>query len=308
MTTDVAIVGAGPAGITAAIYALRAGIDVTVFEKNIYGGQTSIIENIENYPGFLRISGPDFSNALYEQAKNFGAKFVFSEVTDVDFSSEEKILKTSSGKTISAKSVIISNGLKRRTLGCIGEKEFFGKGVSYCATCDGAFFKDKSVAVVGGGNTALEDALYLSNICKNVAIIVRKNTFRAENILVQSVNNTENISVIFESNVKKIIGEKVVQKITIENKNFEISEIKIDGVFIAIGYEPDSKIYQGKIKIDDYGYFVAGEDCETSVEGVFVAGDCRAKPLRQIATAISDGAVAGSSASKFVMMKKLNSK
>lgn len=304
---DVIIIGAGPAGLTAAIYALRAGLDVTVCEKNIYGGQVSIIDEIENYPGFVKISGVDFSNALYEQVVNLGAKFVFSEVTGVDFSGEEKCVSTSSEGDIYASSVIIANGLKRRLLGCKGELEFAGKGVSYCATCDGAFFKGKSVIVVGGGNTALEDSLYLSNICSKVTMVVRKDLFRGENYLVEEVNNTENIEILFESNLKEIAGKNFVESVTISTKDNETIDMNVDGVFIAIGYQPDNEIYKNHIKMNASGYFIADETCETDVEGVYVAGDCRIKPLRQIITAAADGAMAGNRAASFVL-RQISSK
>lgn len=297
---DLAVIGAGPAGITAAIYALRAGLSVAVCEKNVYGGQTSIIENIENYPGIEKISGFDFAEILFNQAKNFGAKFIFDEVNKVDLKSEIKKINFKNREPLEAKTVVIANGLKRRLLGCKGEKEFAGRGVSYCATCDGAFFKDKKVAVVGGGNTALEDALYLANICTEVMLIVRKDHFRAENFLVNTVKNKENIKVCFESRIEEIIGDKKVEKIKIIFKDSQ--EIKdIDGVFIAIGYEPDNEIYRGQIEMTENGYFVADESCKTSAEGVYVAGDCRIKPLRQIVTAVSDGAVAGSHAASLVI-------
>lgn len=297
---DLVVIGAGPAGITAAIYALRAGLSVAVCEKNVYGGQTSIIENIENYPGIEKISGFDFASILFNQAKNFGAKFIFDEVTQVDLKSEIKKINFKNREVLEAKTVVIANGLKRRLLGCKGEKEFAGRGVSYCATCDGAFFKDKKVAVVGGGNTALEDALYLANICSEVTLIVRKDHFRAENFLVNAVENKGNIKTCFESRIEEIIGEKKVQKIKITSKD-DSNTKEIDGVFIAIGYEPDNEIYRGQIEMTENGYFVADESCKTSAEGVYVAGDCRIKPLRQITTAVADGAVAGSSAASFVI-------
>ncbi len=296
---DVVIIGAGPAGLTAAIYARRAGLSVDIIEKNIYGGQTAIIDTIENYPGFKKISGFEFSTVLHDQVKNLGAEFTFSQVKEVDFSGVEKYLTMSDGKTISALSVVIANGLKRRELGCRGEKQFLGRGVSYCATCDGAFFKDKTVIVVGGGNTALEDALYLSNICKNVTLIVRKNHFRAEKTLSDAVFEKENIDVKFNTNVKEILGEKVVNKVVLNcEENEEI--FSVDGVFIAVGYYPDNDIFKGKINMDASGYFIAGEDCNTNIPGVFVAGDCRVKPLRQIATAVADGAVAGNAAASYI--------
>ena len=304
MNIDVAIIGGGPAGITAAIYAARAGLKVVVCEKNIYGGQTSIIDTIENYPGISKVSGADFSNALYEQCTRFGVEFVFGEVTKVDFKNDKKILFLSDGKNIEAKSIIIANGLQRRLLGCKGEKEFFGKGVSYCATCDGAFFKGKKVAVVGGGNTALEDALYLANICEKVTIIVRKDYFRGEKYLTEMVKKTPNIEVMFESNIKEIKGTKSVESVLISVSGEDDVNLLIDGVFIAIGYKPENEMYAIDIEVDENGYFVAGEDCKTKIPGVFVAGDCRKKPLRQITTAVADGAVCGNNAAKFILESK----
>ncbi len=305
---DTVIIGAGPAGLTAAIYALRAGLDVTVCEKNIYGGQISTINTIENYPGFSKISGVDFSNAIYEQVVNLGAKFIFSEVIGLELSPEEKCVITSSEGDIYAKAVIIANGLKRKLLGCKGENEFSGKGVSYCATCDGAFFRGKSVIVVGGGNTALEDALYLSNICKKVTVIVRKNYFRGENFLVEQVNNTENIEILFGSNLKEISGKNFVESVVISKNDGDAISMKVDGVFIAIGYRPDNEIYKNKIEMNESEYFIADETCETNIAGVYVAGDCRVKPLRQIVTAVADGAVAGSRAASFVLRQMYSKK
>ena len=299
MVSDITIIGAGPAGITAAVYAARAGFKVVIVEKNIYGGQSSIIENIENYPGFLKISGADFAEVLYKQAKNFGVEFVFGEAVNVDFSGNMKKIVISDNNEIISKSVIIANGLKRRTLGCLGEKEFTGRGVSYCATCDGAFFKNKSVLVVGGGNTALEDALYLSGICKDVTIIVRKGNFRGEKILVDSVEKTDNIKISFNSVVKEIRGSKKVESVVLCDDDGN-KVLNVDGVFIAIGYQPSNEIYSGKIDINESGYFSSDENCETNVKGVYVAGDCRVKSLRQIATAVGDGAVAGNAAAAFV--------
>lgn len=304
MITDVAIIGGGPAGITAGIYAARAGLNVVICEKNIYGGQTSIIDNIENYPGISKISGVDFSNALYEQCTKFGVKFIFGEVAKVDLKNDKKVLFLSDGNDIESKSVIIANGLQRRLLGCKGEKEFSGKGVSYCATCDGAFFKGKKVAVVGGGNTALEDALYLANICDQVTMIVRKNYFRGEKYLVEAVQKTPNIEVMFESNIKEIRGTKTVESALISRLGEDDVDLNLDGVFIAIGYQPKNEIYAHDIVIDENGYFVAGEDCSTKISGVFVAGDCRKKALRQITTAVSDGAVCGNNAAKFILESK----
>lgn len=297
---DIVIIGAGPAGLTAAIYALRAGVKVTVCESEIYGGQASIIDKIENYPGFASITGMEFSSSIYDQVKKLGGEFNFSRVIEVDLNSDIKSLKLSNGELLEAKSVIFANGLKRRVLGCTGEKEFIGKGVSYCATCDGAFFKSKNVVVVGGGNTALEDALYLSNICKEVTLVVRKDKFRGEAYLVKDVNERSNIRVLFNTNVKEIFGEETVNKVSFINSEGKLWDEKVDGVFIAIGYQPDCEIYKGQIAMNEKGYFLADETCETNLSGVYVAGDCRVKALRQIVTAVADGAVAGNKAAEYV--------
>lgn len=304
---DVLIIGAGPAGLTAAIYARRAGLSVGIVEKNVYGGQTAIIDTIENYPGFKKISGFEFSTVLYDQVKNLGAEFIFNQVSEVDFSGVEKTMVMSDGKIASALTIIVANGLKRRKLGCRGEDKFLGRGVSYCATCDGAFFKDKTVIVVGGGNTALEDSLYLSNICKKVILAVRKDCFRAEKTLSDAVFRRTNIDVKFNTCVKEILGEKVVNGVVLNCGESEES-VAADGVFIAIGYQPDNEIFRNKIDMNEPGYFIAGEDCKTNIPGVFVAGDCRVKPLRQIATAVSDGAVAGNAAASYVSALVLENK
>ena len=297
---DLVVIGAGPAGLTAAIYALRAGLSVTVCEKNVYGGQTSIIENIENYPGIEKISGFDFANIIFNQAKNFGAQFIFDEVTKVELRSKIKKINLKNRGELEAKTVVIAGGLKRRLLGCKGEKEFTGRGVSYCATCDGAFFKGKKVAVVGGGNTALEDALYLANICEEVTLIVRKGNFRGERILAEAVETKENIQIYFESPIEEIIGEKKVEKIKILLKDsLKIKEV--DGIFIAIGYEPVNEIYRGQVEMTEKGYFISDESCKTLLEGVYVAGDCKEKELRQITTAVADGSVAGNKAASLII-------
>ena len=300
---DIVIIGAGPAGLTAAIYALRAGAKVTVCESEIYGGQASIIDKIENYPGFASITGMEFSSSIYDQVRKLGGEFNFSRVIEVDLNSDIKSLKLSNGELLEAKSVIVANGLKRRILGCTGEKEFIGKGVSYCATCDGAFFKSKKVVVVGGGNTALEDALYLSNICKEVTLVVRKDKFRGEAYLVNDMNERSNIKVLFNTNVKEISGEEAVNRVSFINSEGKCWDQEIDGVFIAIGYQPDCEIYKGQINMNEKGYFLADETCETNIAGVYVAGDCRIKALRQIVTAVADGAVAGNKAAEYVRRK-----
>lgn len=298
---DVIIIGAGPAGLTAALYAARAGFSVLVFEKNIYGGQVATTDEVENYPAIEHISGADFSTNLYNQVVSQNVKVLFEEVKRVDFSSEAKKVFTDVGE-YEAKTVIIANGVKRRELGCKGEKEFSGRGVSYCATCDGAFFKGKDVVVVGAGNTALEDALFLANICKSVTILVRNDKIRGEKILFEAVKSKSNIVLKFNTTVSEIGGVsesvsfvRVLDKISKKETNLNVS-----AVFIAIGLMPDNAIFSDFIKLDESGYILSDESCLTDVSGVFVAGDTRKKSLRQIITAEADGAVAAANISKFL--------
>ncbi len=299
---DVLIIGAGPAGLTAALYALRAGLRVTILEKSIYGGQVSITDVVENYPGIESISGIELAKSMYEQVTKLCCKIIFETARAVELNSDVKKVRTAS-KELEAKTLIIANGLKRRTLGCKGEEEFSGRGVSYCATCDGNLYKDKDVIIVGGGNTALEDALYLSNICKSVKLVVRKNLFRGEKYLIDSVHKKDNIECLMESKIAEIKGERAVKSVVIRTGADKIKELEVSGVFIAIGYEPDNKIYEGQLDLDKNGYFISNEECKTNIEGVYVAGDCRLKPLRQIVTAVSDGAIAGTDAIRFVLSK-----
>ena len=297
---DIIIIGAGPAGITAAIYALRAGVSVTIFDRNLYGGQAAITAQIENYPAIKSITGAMFAQKLYQQAIDLNANILFEEVTSVDFSDAFQTITTNKN-TYTAKTVIVATGVKRRELNCEGEKEFAGKGVSYCATCDGAFFRNKNVVVVGGGNTALEDALFLSNQCKNVTLIHRRDTFRAEKYLVDAVLSRDNITILYDSNVKNINGNHVVNAIDVyHTKQNQITTIETDGIFIAIGYEPDNEMVSHYLNVNTEGYIVSNEYCHTNIEGVFVAGDTRTKPLRQIITACADGAVAGVSAVSYI--------
>ena len=241
-----------------------------------------------------------FAQKLYQQAIDLNANILFEEVTSVDFSDAFQTITTNKN-TYTAKTVIVATGVKRRELNCEGEKEFAGKGVSYCATCDGAFFRNKNVVVVGGGNTALEDALFLSNQCKNVTLIHRRDTFRAEKYLVDAVLSRDNITILYDSNVKSINGNHVVNAIDVyHTKQNQITTIETDGVFIAIGYEPDNEMVSHYLNVNTEGYIVSNEYCHTNIEGVFVAGDTRTKPLRQIITACADGAVAGVSAVSYI--------
>ncbi len=296
--TDFIIIGAGPAGITAAIYALRAGISIIVFDGNLYGGQAAITSQIENYPAILSISGAAFAQKLYEQAKEFHADIKFEKVISVNLLDNPKTVTTTKN-TYSAKTILIATGVKRRTLNCEGEKEFTGKGVSYCATCDGAFFRNKEVMIVGGGNTALEDALFLSNQCQKVTLVHRRNRFRAEKTLIDAVLARKNINILYDTQVVKINGNQTVTSAEISNKGQKVT-MPISGIFIAIGYEPDNAMFSD-LEINAEGYIVADESCCTNLKGVFVAGDTRTKPLRQIVTACADGAVAAVNAVSYLL-------
>lgn len=298
--TDILIIGAGPAGLTSAIYALRAGLSVTILDKFMYGGQVAISDKIENYPGFKEITGYELSVKLYEQVVQLGAEVKFDEVVKVKLDSKIKHVITDQ-EDCTAKSVIIASGAKRKKLGCPGEKDLTGKGVSYCATCDGAFFKGKDVIVVGGGNTALEDAIYLSAICKKVILIHRKNNFRAEKFLVDSILQRNNIEIKYECIVQEINGQNKVTSATIKNLvEKQTYNIDTSAVFISIGTEPDIGFVKDILPTDQNGYIIASEDCVCPIPGIFIAGDCRTKPLRQIVTATSDGAVAAFQAINYI--------
>ena len=298
--TDVMIIGAGTAGMTAAIYAARAGLKTLVLDKGFYGGQITAATDIENYPGIERISGIDFSQKLYEQAQSLGAEFLFDPVERLEAQPGAFSAHTPNGIRVSS-TVIAAPGAQRRKLGCPGEEKLTGRGVSYCATCDGAFFRGKTVAVSGGGNTALEDALFLSNICSSVYLIHRRSEFRAEKYLQDAVLKKDNIIPVMESNVTAVLGEERVQAVTVENKNTsDLREVAVDGLFVAIGLAPDTDLFSPLTDLDRDGYFVAGEDCRTKVPGLFVAGDARRKPLRQLITAAADGAVAATQAAEYL--------
>lgn len=298
--TDIIIIGAGCAGLTAAIYAQRAGLRTVLLEEHFYGGQIAISNEIENYPAIPSITGPELAQQIYGQAESLGAQIRFETVTQVELSASPKVVMTHADR-YEARAVIIANGVKRRRLGCPGEAEFTGRGVSYCATCDGAFFRGKDVAIVGGGNTALEDALFLANVCCTVYLIHRRDAFRGEKALADRVRQRENIKIQYDSAVAEIRGENAVSSVVIENtKTGDRQELPVSAVFVAIGLIPENDLFSRQLPLDENGYFVAGEDCRTPLDGVFVAGDCRSKLLRQIITAASDGAVAGYQAAAYV--------
>lgn len=290
---DVVIIGGGPAGYTGALYAARAGLDTALVEKMSIGGQMTLTDEIDNYPGFEKgIDGISLGMKMQESAERFGSKTIFDEVTNVSLDGEIKKL-TLTGSDIFAKNVIIAVGAEPRRLNIEGEQQFIGSGVHYCAHCDGRFYKDKKVVVIGGGSSAASDALYLSKLAKSVTLIHRRDTLRAEKIYNQPLKNAENISFIWDSEVCGFIGESKISGVKIKNvKTGELTDIFCDGVFVSIGREPSTKFLKGKIALDKNGYIIADETTKTSVDGVFAAGDVRTKELRQIVTAVADGAVA----------------
>lgn len=297
---DIVIVGAGVAGLSAAIYGLRAGKSVLLFEEKTYGGQIINTPEIENYPGIKKVSGFEFATNLYEQATELGAEVKYEKVLGVIDNSNKKIVKTDSGE-YETKAVILATGAKNRPLGIDREQELIGAGVSYCATCDGAFFRGKDVAVVGGGNTALEDAQFLSNYCNKVYVIHRRDSFRGETKHVDVLKSKPNVEFILDSNVTKLIGEERLEAIEVSNKKTgDKQEISVAGVFVAIGQMPDNEAFDELVATDDYGYIEAGEDCKTGTEGIYVAGDCRTKTVRQLTTAAADGAVAALAACEYL--------
>ena len=297
--TDVAIIGAGTAGLTAAIYARRAGRSVVIFEGEAPGGQIINTPEIDNFPGLPGVSGYEYANKLYEQAQQFGAEFVFDTVKKVSGSLEEGFrIITEYGTECEAKTIIIASGVKRREMGLAGEQEYTGRGISYCATCDGAFFKGKTAAVFGGGNTAVEDAIYLSEICKKVYIIHRRNQFRADATLVDELLANDNVETKLSYTVSAIHGDDKLTSVTLTSVEGHDEELVTDALFVAIGLIPENGVFKDLVDLDEAGYVIADETCETSAPGVFAAGDCRTKDVRQLVTAAADGATAAISASR----------
>lgn len=301
MYCDVIIIGAGPAGLTAALYAKRYGLTPVVLEQSIYGGQLINTPEVANYSGVKTISGVDLAMAMYEQVNELEVEVRLEGVAKVNLTDSTKQVETTTGAVLDAPAVIIANGARRRKLGCPGEETFAGKGVSYCATCDGSFYRGKATAIIGGGNTALEDALFLSNLCSEVHLVHRRNEFRGNKILSDAVKTRSNIIIHYDSVPEEIAGEQRVESLRLRNVNSGLEELlPVSGVFVAIGLEPDNSLFAQQLELDGYGYIVAGEDCRTSLEGVFAAGDTRTKALRQIITAAADGAISAFGASNLI--------
>lgn len=297
---DIVIVGAGTAGMSAAIYGVRSGKKVLLLEEKNYGGQIVNTPEVENYPGIIKTSGFEFATNLFNQAKSLGAEIKYEKALKIEDNGTLKTIVTNKN-TYEAKTVIIATGAKNRQLRLENEKKLIGSGVSYCATCDGMFFRGRDVAVVGGGNTALEDAMFLSNYCNKVYIIHRRDKLRGEEKIAKAISEKDNIEMVWNSNVIKILGDNQVEGITVKNSvDGSEKNIKVSGLFIAVGQEPDNYDFQSVIKLDEKGYVIAGEDCRTETNGIFTAGDCRTKSVRQLTTAASDGAVAAIGACEYI--------
>lgn len=298
--TDIAVIGGGIAGLSAAVYACRAGKSVTVFESNMFGGQIVYAGNVENYPGIISLSGPDIADALRNQAFALGALSESRKVTGIELHRDRKTVICGSLEH-SCKSIIICTGTENRKLGLSSEERLIGRGISYCAQCDGAFFKGKTVSVVGGGNTALDDAAYLSGICEKVYIVHRRAQFRGNPMTVKRLERTPNVEMVLDSEITSLNGESELQSITVRNKKSGTTrEIFCLGLFIAIGRLPKNNIFQPYVCLDRNGYIETDDEMRTAADGIFAAGDCRRKSLRQLVTAASDGAIAATKALEYL--------
>ena len=300
MLYDILIVGGGPAGLTAATYARRAGKSVLVIEKNAFGGQITWSPKVENFPGFVSVSGAQLGDRLLEQAMEQGAEVELDEVTAVSVRPDGiKTVACDSGAVFEGRALIAAVGAKPRMLGLAREEELVGNGVCFCAVCDGAFYKGKDVAVNGGGNSALQDALLLSEKCRRVYLIHRRDAFRGEQKLVEALEKRENVEFVLRASVAELLGDGELTGVVVEQDG-QRRELPVAGLFVAIGHAPDNGIFSGLMDLDRAGYAASGEDCLTATPGVFVAGDCRAKGVRQLTTAAADGAVAALAACRYL--------
>ena len=299
---DIIVIGAGPAGLTAAIYARRAEKSVLVIEKDTFGGQITHSPRVENYPGFLAMSGVEFADKLMEQAMEQGAEIELDTVTGISGEAGAYTVRCE-GKDYSSRAVIIATGSKHRTLGLDGEFKYTGEGISYCAVCDGAFYRGKTVAVIGGGNSALQDAVLLSESCPKVYVVQNLAFLTGENRLRQILASRDNVEIIYSTVVTEIVGDEEFRGVKLKNtESGEETTLSVDGMFVAIGQVPENEPFADRVTLNDYGYIVAGESCvpDGADEGIFTAGDCRTKTVRQITTATADGAVAALAAIRFI--------
>ena len=297
---DIIVVGGGPAGLTAALYALRAGKSALVIEKSTFGGQITWSPKVENYPAIPSVSGTELGDRLMAQAEAQGAEFELDEVISAELDGDVKRVKTDFGGEFEAKALIIAVGAKPRMLGLEREEELVGNGVCFCAVCDGAFYKNRPVAVSGGGNSALQDAVLLSDTCSKVYLIHRRATFRGEAKLVETLRSKDNVEFVLESSVTALHGENELSGITVTNKDGASRDISVDGLFVAVGHAPDNSVFAQLMELDEAGYAASDESCLTTTRGVFVAGDCRRKAVRQLTTAAADGSAAALAACSYI--------
>ncbi len=298
---DMIIIGGGPAGYTAALYAARAGMEVVVLEKMFAGGQMTETMKIENYPGFKEIAGFDLGMKMQEGAERFGVETQFTEVLKADLVPEIKIIETTTGE-YRGKTIVIAMGAGHKTLGVEHEAELTGRGVAYCATCDGMFYRGKEVAIVGGGNTAVADALHLANIVDKVTLIHRRDTLKATKIYHDPLMQAENIDIMWNSQIDELVFGDKLSGVKVKNlETGQITELPVEGLFVSVGRTPATKLFEGQLELDEQGYIVADESTRTSIPGVYAVGDIRTKALRQVITAASDGAVATHYAEEYLM-------
>ena len=299
---DVLIVGGGPAGLTAAVYALRAGKTVLVIEKAGFGGQIAFSPKVENIPGTIQISGAEFSEKLIEQAMNLGADVELETVTALQKQGDVFRVSTEDGNVFEGRSVILATGVKHRMLGLPGEEELVGKGISFCAVCDGAFYEGQDTAMIGGGNSALQEALLLSEVCNHVTVVQNLADFTGEKKLAEALLEKKNVTVHFSTLVDGYLtdGEQLTGLRIRNDVTGEVQELKVDGAFLAVGLMPENEAFAAFADLNNWGYFDSAEDCVTKTEGLFVAGDCRSKRIRQVTTAAADGAVAAMAACRYL--------
>jgi thioredoxin reductase (NADPH) len=302
---EVIIIGGGPGGLTAGLYTSRARLSTLLIESALFGGQMTTTELIENYPGFPQgVTGDELSRLMEDQAKKFGMKTVTQEVVKVSLEGDMKVVQTYES-AYRCEALIVSTGAEYRKLGVPGEKEFAGKGVSYCATCDGAFFRDSQIVVVGGGDSALTEALFLTKFARELTIIHRRDALRGTKIYQERALASPKIKFLWNSIVQEIKGDSTVRSINVKNvKTGEIREVETEGVFLFVGLVPRTQFLKGVVQMDEAGYILTNEDCETPTKGILAVGDCRKKLLRQIATAVGDGATAAFAAEKFLELKE----
>ena len=298
---DIIIIGAGPAGLTAAVYARRAGKTVLLIEKETFGGQITLSPHVENYPFAKPMSGSELSEILVDQVMNLGAEVEVDTVTAVNKEADGSFTVKTEYGSFESRAIIIATGLRHRRLGVPGEDRFIGRGISFCAVCDGAFYRDKTVAVVGGGNTAVQDAIYLSKLAKKVYLVHRRSEFRAEKRVTEGLSACPNIELVLDSVPVECKGDTALSALTVKNKfTEEERELAVDGVFVAIGQEPNNAAFRELVDLDPSGFIAADESCRTKDPAVFVAGDCRTKAVRQLVTAGADGGVAAIAACEYI--------